>query len=387
MDRPKQHLQFLDSFRGIAILSVFLFHCLSAGFGRDSLNWGTWFRSFDDPKPFLALLPFTYGWAGVAVFFVVSGFCIHLSFLRGAAHDWRGFYLRRFFRIYPPYLLAVLFFAFVFPTTRLAFHTLKDWGQLGVHLLLLHNLSYGSFFTINGSFWSIGSEVQLYLIYPLLIALVSRLGWQRALIVVGSLEMVLRGLLSFLPFFTGHQLPALVSQSPFMFWYSWAIGAAVADAYVHERPLPFRSFPATLWLVLAVGAFFVKLLVPYSFPLFALLTATCITKCLQRVQEPAAQEPAATGGLQTPLLAHLRLLGLWSYSFYLFHQPLVRAFPRALRALGVVSLSSLATFALCLCLYPLLLGLAGLCYKYCELPSIALGKRFMRAAPFPNTTK
>ena len=51
---------------------------------------------------------------GVAIFFVVSGFCIHLSFRRGAPGDWRGFFIRRFFRIYPPYFLAVLIFAFFF---------------------------------------------------------------------------------------------------------------------------------------------------------------------------------------------------------------------------------------------------------------------------------
>jgi len=76
----KIHLPFLDGIRGIAILAVFLFHSLGASFGFDKLQWDGLFRDFDVSRSFLALYPFTYGSAGVAIFFVVSGFCIHGEF-------------------------------------------------------------------------------------------------------------------------------------------------------------------------------------------------------------------------------------------------------------------------------------------------------------------
>jgi hypothetical protein len=46
-----------------------------------------------------------------------------------------AFFIRRFFRIYPPYLLAVLFLALVFPLTRLPLNKLSDWVQIyeGLH--------------------------------------------------------------------------------------------------------------------------------------------------------------------------------------------------------------------------------------------------------------
>src|ERR1700730_9917341 len=108
----KRHVAFLDSLRGLAILLVFTFHSLGAAFSRDTLPWGGWFQNFTGPRSFLALFPATLGWVGVAIFFVVSGFCIHLSFSRQPR--WASFFWRRFFRIYPPYLAALLLFAFVY---------------------------------------------------------------------------------------------------------------------------------------------------------------------------------------------------------------------------------------------------------------------------------
>jgi len=109
--RNKIHLPFLDGIRGIAILGVFFFHSLHATFGFDNLKWNGIYRDFNVLDSFLALYPFTYGGAGVAIFFVVSGFCIHLRHQRSKDGDWLSFANRRFFRIYPPYLLALLFFS------------------------------------------------------------------------------------------------------------------------------------------------------------------------------------------------------------------------------------------------------------------------------------
>lgn len=121
---PSLHFQFLDGARGVAILAVLLFHCIGVSFGRDQLSWNGWLRDFTASRSLLALLPISYGWVGVPIFFVVSGFCIHWSFLKSTpgieAHaqpskihskfQWRSFFLRRFFRIYPRYLLTLLFF-------------------------------------------------------------------------------------------------------------------------------------------------------------------------------------------------------------------------------------------------------------------------------------
>ncbi|MCI0658269.1 MAG: acyltransferase family protein, partial [Acidobacteria bacterium] len=103
--RPEEHITFLDTLRGIAIALVFAFHSLGPSFGVDHLAWSGWLRDFSSVRrSFLALLPASLGWSGVAIFFVVSGFCIHLSHERSRRKGFKVFFIRRFFRIYPPYL-------------------------------------------------------------------------------------------------------------------------------------------------------------------------------------------------------------------------------------------------------------------------------------------
>ncbi len=374
VNESKQHIPFLDHLRGIAILGVFLAHALKAAYSDSAPHWGIWFRELSAaPKSYLALYPLSFGWAGVAIFFVISGFCIHLSFVKGSAHGWRDFYLRRFFRIYPPYLLALLVFAFVFPATRLQFgdHLLRDTVQLGSHLLLIHNLHGSTFYGINGSFWSIAVEWQLYLIYPILLAFVNRLGWRRSLILIGTVELLMRGYGGWWFLETGRELPVWLLNLPFFYWYSWAIGAALADAYIHKHPLPFRSTPAVGWLLLAIVACEVKPLLMFAFPLFALCTATAIAKLLERDKPVQLSHPA---------WEHLRVLGIWSYALYLLHEPVLQATPLLLQRIGILSPHPLQLILLYVCAYPVFVGLSYLYHRYCELPSIAFGKRFLRKA-------
>jgi peptidoglycan/LPS O-acetylase OafA/YrhL len=213
-----RHIEFLDYVRGTAILAVFLFHSLSAAYGFVTLRWHNWLPSFSVSKSFLVLLPVSLGWTGVAVFFVVSGFCIHLSFQRDG-RQWGRFFVRRFFRIYPPYLLAVLFFALIFPATRLAFtyRPHADWLQLISHSLLIHNFVPGYTNGISASFWSIAVEAQLYCIYPVLLLLVGRLGWRRTLICLLVCEVLMRGLTGLYYEITYKDIPDWFAVSPLVF--------------------------------------------------------------------------------------------------------------------------------------------------------------------------
>ena len=190
MEQPiKRHIDFLDLLRGLAILLVFVFHSISTAYGRDQLPWGPWFRDFNVDRSFLLLLPATLR-PGVEIFFVLSGFCIHLSFSRQP--QWWILFQKRFFRIYPPYLAALLFFALAYPITNLHFASWVDAAQFISHLTLLHNFDHRTLYGINASFWSIAIQVQLYALYPLLIALAARFGWRRSLLGIAAIEITLR---------------------------------------------------------------------------------------------------------------------------------------------------------------------------------------------------
>ena len=62
-------IPFVDEMRGVAILAVFLFHSLGTGFGIERIPWNGLTSNFNDaPRSFLALLPLTFGWAGIPIF-------------------------------------------------------------------------------------------------------------------------------------------------------------------------------------------------------------------------------------------------------------------------------------------------------------------------------
>src|SRR5438477_9981607 len=133
MNATGRRLDFLDSFRGFAVLWVFLVHVVLAAYGAVALPWAGSFADFARPPggwTFYLVFPASLGWAGVPVFFVVSGVCIHLSHRRSPDQSWVSFFRRRWWRIVPPYLAALLAFAFLWPDTQLTrLTTLAPWLQ------------------------------------------------------------------------------------------------------------------------------------------------------------------------------------------------------------------------------------------------------------------
>lgn len=151
----------LDGIRGLAVLFVIFFH-----FGRyfpERINWAnSLYRGIKG-----------FGWSGVDLFFVLSGFLITGILLRTrrSRNYFSSFYARRSLRILPIYFLAVfLFFDCGLPQTAHAF-TQSPFTQLWYWLPLSNwqsafdPLAYSPI----GHFWSLAVEEQFYLLWPLAI--------------------------------------------------------------------------------------------------------------------------------------------------------------------------------------------------------------------------
>lgn len=180
---PKGKLAFLEGLRGIAALYVALTHILSmadpgylAGRKTDAPSW-------------LQLIDgaFVHGHIAVAAFIVISGFSLQLSLFAGGDGHIRslGSYAkRRAKRILPPYYacLALSVLACTFVTVRFADRMPFEqylpvtWQTVMAHVLLIHNWSRDWMYKINGVLWSIAIEAQLYLVFPLIIALLWKVG-------------------------------------------------------------------------------------------------------------------------------------------------------------------------------------------------------------------
>jgi len=106
-----QHLNPLDGLRALAILFVIIFHAFFLSqYGFDNL---TLFSDFSSSIPWY-LHWIKRGDLGVDIFFVLSAFLIGYQLFneknRSGSINFKRFYLKRFLRIYPVYLFALLLF-------------------------------------------------------------------------------------------------------------------------------------------------------------------------------------------------------------------------------------------------------------------------------------
>ena len=92
--------------------------------------------------------------------------------------------------MYPPYFAALaLYLCYLAYKTPVHVTGFYLWDVL-VHLFMLHNLDLRTTYTINGAFWTLAIEEQLYLAYFLLLFLRIRLGWTKTLLLCFSARVV-----------------------------------------------------------------------------------------------------------------------------------------------------------------------------------------------------
>lgn len=146
--KQKQHIQQVDYIRAIASLAVALYHL--GGKTLPVLN---------------------YGWLGVQMFFLLSGFIICWSIPQNYnVKTAIRFIIRRIIRIEPPYLLSLLLLLLLnFATTP---NYKADWLNVAYHLAYINNYIGKPY--LNPVYWTLGIEFQFYifigLFYPLVIS-------------------------------------------------------------------------------------------------------------------------------------------------------------------------------------------------------------------------
>lgn len=149
--------------RGFAILMVLLYH------ERELVGYHMQFPAAQPLVGFETLAQ--TGFMGVELFFFLSGFCLFYpyarSMLEGGPHPTvREFAYRRFIKIVPSYVLALTVLAWIYRTD------FASWSDLGrnyfLHLFFLHPISKETFYSISGPLWTLGIEVQFYILFPLI---------------------------------------------------------------------------------------------------------------------------------------------------------------------------------------------------------------------------
>ncbi|SHN93461.1 hypothetical protein BHECKSOX_289 [Bathymodiolus heckerae thiotrophic gill symbiont] len=101
-------------------------------------------------------------WTGVDLFFVISGF-VFAKLIYSGKVNLKHFFIRRFFRLFPIYLLTLIIYFMLSTRNSESIHYLIN------HIFFLHTLtSLEEAFYFNPAFWSLPVEVEFYLFVPLI---------------------------------------------------------------------------------------------------------------------------------------------------------------------------------------------------------------------------
>ncbi len=357
------HVAALDGFRGAAILAVILFHY-------------TWLSC---------------GWAGVQVFFVLSGFLITSILVQEREQPFLAyagrFYWRRSLRIFPLYFgyLGALTLVFLLSGAPAIFA--RYWPELYTYTLNFDRLRLdypnNRFF---GHFWSLAVEEQFYLLWPALVFILSRRAFRWFVIglLVGS--PVIRALTAAALSRTSNA-PDYLGQAIYSLTFTQldAFAAGAACALFRDRldGLERRLFVGSTLVLLAAGQ--INALITrgapafdsslgYNLNMFAggqhIWGYSLIDLWAASLLLVACRSTAVSRWLSA---APLLYLGRISYGMYVFH-PIVQR--TVAEAIGVQhGLANLAAF---LGYLTLVILIASASYRWCETPFLRLKDRRFR---------
>ncbi|WP_336777349.1 acyltransferase family protein [Pantoea sp. USHLN256] len=285
----------IDGLRAVAIILVVLFHS-----GITTLHGG---------------------FIGVDLFFVISGFLIGGIISKEISEgrfSFYQFYLRRIRRIAPAlfFMMAILLLLGFILLSPLEFSQLAKYSVavfISVPNMLL--LKSGDYFSSDSDLnpllmtWSLGIEEQFYIVLPFILLLAARLKRSMAGVVLVLSLISLAACIWLTPFASTHAFYLLPTRA-------WELGAGVLLALWKPQPLEGRCanwLNVIGWqLIVAASLLLSK---EDSFPGWLALIPV-IAACLMI---------GARGELNQRLLenAPMRFIGKISYSWYLWHWPLL----------------------------------------------------------------
>jgi peptidoglycan/LPS O-acetylase OafA/YrhL len=327
---PAPRLHFIDGMRGLAMVMVLMCHCWIFG--------GFWVISLPGGSHNAASL-FSYGYIGVNLFLVISGFCLYWPFVKGGTRRettlWE-FAKKRCRRILPPYYVALALFGAPLLLQAVRHHSEADLGfavnWLLLHIFMLHNLNLDYVVRVDGALWTLALEFQLYILFPVLVEAYRRFNPRGVLLIVLLFTCLYRLVVTQAAMTSAGDVPDyaagfVLTDSVFGRCFEFALGmfaAIVVSRWHTEQKSPLRG-PDYLLAAAVVLLSFVSDKQGYFAVLsdarWGLLAAALLL---------AGSRPAKSVGNSVSNFVHRVLssrvlvsLGIFSYSVYLIHQPLV----------------------------------------------------------------
>ena len=288
------HIQFL---RGISVLLVFFYHLK--------------FEFFD------------YGFLGVDIFFVISGFVItsiiYHEIETTKKFNFYNFYIKRFKRIYPVlfFILTISFFLIIFfqPLdlflNNLRVYFLSLFGISNLYFLFLKKDYFDTVFDDPFAHtWSLGVEEQFYIVFPLL--LFCLLKYNNYFKNIFSLILLITIGISFTYLFKDNI--KLIFYSPVFRFWEFLIGTLT---YFLTKKIKFKNNYFSL-LIIFILIFFI--IIPKNISLPSITLVTCLLTSFFILIYQKNEIKIINYIIENKFLI---FLGNISYSFYLWHLPII----------------------------------------------------------------
>jgi peptidoglycan/LPS O-acetylase OafA/YrhL len=299
---PDHHrLSFLDGLRGIAIFVVILFH-----------SYTRWPNLVPYGDRFAQVPIFSYGWLGVDLFFLISGFVIFMTLEK--CLNFRDFITRRWLRLFPAMLICSLLVfasASLFPERPAGAIV---WRDMLPGLTFIEPTWWGVILGspqgfMEGSFWSLFVEVKFYFIAGVLYFFI---GGRKMIMVLTMLFLCAAAVSKLQHVFpdAGLRWPDLILQASSAEQFGWFAGGALFYRYFHERK---RSLFIAAVLVAIAAAIAIGGLRPQETVAAMVVVIVFSAAILMRPVQFVLSRPA------------LVFLGFVSYPLYLLHENMMVA--------------------------------------------------------------
>jgi peptidoglycan/LPS O-acetylase OafA/YrhL len=289
-----------------------------------------------------------FGTPAVIVFFIISGFCIHLPFRNNEKLYAGRYYARRYTRILVPVIAALIV-----------------WRLSGNHQPLLGENSI----LWKSPLWSLLCEEVYYLLYPLIRIVRWRYGWTLIL----SVAFPLGAAISLLHISATDWHPYGPLGTSFILFPVWLLGCVLAEQSDHlvalNSSLGIWGWRFMIWL----ASWLCEILD------FKLGVHTGVTMLGFGVLAYFWVKKEIAYGLNHSPSRLLVWAGAWSYSLYLIHG----AAPEFYKLIPVQDFGAVLNWFL---FYTFVLGSSYLFYLAIERPSHLLARK-IRITPHPKTPK
>jgi peptidoglycan/LPS O-acetylase OafA/YrhL len=376
-------LRGLDALRGMSALVVVLYHATDQTAKAAPNNWLYY--------PVRAIqFGISQAYVTVFLFFVISGFCIHLQWARARAAGeepsirFGTFWKRRFRRLYPPYFIVITLYLVLTAWTVGLNVTHFVVYDVVMHLLMLHNFDSHTAYSINGIFWTLAVEEHLYLAYFLLLFLRQRWGWTVTLIVCLLARVGWMGFSHVVWLKTGYGLP--VPESAAVHWFTWALGALAVEAMYGIIKLPRWTRDLRIAAVLITIASIISTYLPvipkdgfsHNFGWYLIHPFWGLGFFILINWMVPAEMNWMSRAKMPSFVAIFAPIGLFSYSIYLTHELMI------MQSWRWTDPSRLQMWNVFLVVMPAMLVFAFLFFWFCEKPfMVRRGANGAALAPRP----